>query len=68
MKPSHYLQIVEAKSGEAEHLFGAVREVNGSDGLSVDIPPPSSSPRGSYGRGVERAASFWVTRLAPQHR
>jgi hypothetical protein len=61
MKPSHYLQIIESKPGEAEHLFKALREVNGSDGLSVDIPPPAGAPRGSYGRGVERGTPLFFT-------
>jgi hypothetical protein len=61
MKPTHYLQILESKEGETEHLARSLREVNGSDGLSVDIPPPSGSPRGSYGRGVQRGTPLFFT-------
>jgi hypothetical protein len=33
--------------------------VNGSEGLSIDIPPPAGSPRGSYGRGVARGTPLF---------
>ena len=63
MKPSHYLEIVESKEGEAEHLFKALSEVDDSDGLSVDIPPPSGAQRGSYGRGVARGTPLFFTMM-----
>lgn len=63
MKPSHYLQIIESKEGEGEHLFKALREVNRSEGLSVDIPPPSGARHGSYGRGVQRGTPLFFTMM-----
>jgi hypothetical protein len=59
MKPSHYLQIIESKEGEAEHLFKALNEVDRSDGFSVDIPPPEGAREGKYGRGVERGTPLF---------
>lgn len=63
MKPSHYLQIVASKEGEGEHLFKALREVDSSEGFSLDIPPPSGSPRGSYGRSVERGTPLFFAMM-----
>lgn len=63
LNPSHYLQIVESKPGEATHLFKILREVNDHDAMSVDIPPPAGARRGSYGRGVERGSPLFFTLL-----
>lgn len=63
LKPSQYLQIVESKPGEAEHLHKILREVNDHDSFSVDIPPPSGAGRGSYGRGVNRGTPLFFTLL-----
>lgn len=63
LKPSHYLQIIESKPGEAAHLYKVLREVNDQDSFSIDVPPPSGAGRGSYGRGVTRGTPLFFTLL-----